>query len=195
MGAPAEQASATPALAELLPSSTVARFVDEPARFIRKGFARVAEFLPTRLNFSWITDDLAVGGAFSTRHIPRLRRIGIDAVIDCREEDSDDEAALRRQGISFLRLPTPDAHEMRQADLEIGVAWALERFASGDRLYVHCLHGVGRAPLLGSCILVAAGYGAAEAIRLVKTRRWQASPNEEQLEAFLEFVRRRNGSA
>lgn len=192
LGAPGGHPTPTPALADLLPSSMVARLVDEPARFVRKGFARVAEFLPTRLNLSWITDDLAVGGAFGMRHIPRLRRIGIDAVIDCREEDSDDEAALGRHGIAFLRLPTPDAHQMRQADLEVGVAWALARFALGDRLYVHCLHGVGRAPLLGSCILVATGYAAAEAVRLVKTRRWQASPNEEQLEAFLEFVRRRN---
>ena len=185
---------AVPSIDDLLPASLAARLIDEPARFIRKGFARVAELLPSRLNLSWITDELAVGGAFSHHHIPRLRRIGVDAVIDCRDEASDDEHALKRQGIAFLRLPTPDAHQLEQGDLETGVAWALERFALGSTVYVHCTHGVGRAPLMGSCILVASGYSTSEAIGLVKTRRWQASPNEEQLEALLEFARRRNGT-
>lgn len=181
-----------PAIEKLLPSSTVGRIIDEPARFIRKGFARVAELLPSRLNLTWINEQLAVGGAFSGRHIPRLRKMGVHAVIDCRDEGADDEHALRRHGITYLRLPTPDAHQLQQEDLDAGVAWAIQRFEQGNTVYVHCTHGVGRAPLLGSCILVASGYSALEAIGLVKTRRWQASPNEEQLEALLEFARRRN---
>ena len=180
-------------LAQLLPHSALARLTDEPARFVRKGFARFAEFLPARLNLSWITPDLAVGGAFPMRHVPRLRRIGITAVVDCREEASDDEEALARHGISFLRLPTPDARDLSQDHLDLGVAWSAERLASGEKVYVHCWHGVGRGPLLVCCILVASGHSAADALGLVKARRWQSSPNEEQLGALLEYTRRRNG--
>lgn len=194
-GASAEQFPVAEAaeLAQLLPRSALARLTDEPARFVRKGFARFAEFLPARLNLSWITDDLAVGGAFHTRHVPRLRRLGISAVVDCREEASDDEEALARHGISFLRLPTPDARDLSQVHLDLGVTWASQRLEAGAKVYVHCWHGVGRGPLLGCCILVASGYSAADALGVVKARRWQASPNEEQLGALLEYARRRNG--
>ena len=175
---------------EFLPRSRVARFIDELLRFGRKGFARIIEFSPTRLNLSWITDDLAVGGVFRTSQVVRLKRLGITAVVDCREEASDDEAALRAHDIAFLRLPTRDRHELTQDALDAGVAWVMERLDRGEKVYVHCLHGVGRGPLLGCCVLVTSGYSAADALKTVKGRRWQASPNEEQLSALLTYAER-----
>jgi sulfur carrier protein ThiS len=182
--------SAPPLPPELLPQSRLGKLVNGALLFGRKGFARVIEFTPSRLNFSWVTDQLAVGGAFHTSDIPRLRRLGIDGVVDCREEASDDEAALRQHGIDFLRLPTPDVHKLSQDALDVGVAWANERIDRGEKIYVHCLHGVGRGPLLGCCILVSRGQTAVGALQTVKTRRWQASPNEEQLGALIEYAER-----
>lgn len=180
---------------DLLPRSPIGRLAENLLRFIRKGFARVVEFAPTKLNLSWVTDDLAVGGAFRSPDIPRLRRLGIRSVVDCREEASDDEIQLTANGISYLRLPTPDAHELRQEDLAGGVRWIEERLAAGDKVYVHCLHGVGRAPLLAACLLVSKGASAEGALRLVKARRWQASPNEEQLEALLTYAKNASPSS
>lgn len=174
--------------AELIPGSPIARLVDDLLRFVRKGFARVAEFTPARLNFSWITGDLAVGGAFRTADIPRLQRLGINAIVDCREEASDDAAALGKQGIAFLHLPTPDAHGLSQEALERGVGWVSQRLRQGEKVYVHCSHGVGRGPLLACCVLVASGHTPTEALGLLKSRRWQASPNEEQICSLLEYV-------
>ena len=179
----------------LTPRTGFARFVEEVLRFGRKGFARVIEFAPTRLNLSWITDQLAAGGAFRTADIPRLQRMGITGVVDCREEASDDEAALRAHGIEFLRLPTPDVHQITQEALDTGVAWVNERLDRGAKVYVHCLHGVGRGPLLGCCVLVARGKTAAEALTTMKTRRWQASPNEEQINALIEYASRHKAPA
>jgi protein-tyrosine phosphatase len=160
------------------------------ARFVRKGFARVYEFFPSKLNFSWVTDQLAVGGAFRTSQIPRLKAMGVDAVIDCREEARDDAETLQRYGIDYLRLPTIDATALSQRSLDLGVEWARERLAQGDKIFVHCLHGVGRAPLMGSCILVDRGASPIDAMELIKSRRWQASPNEEQLDALIEYAER-----
>lgn len=174
--------------AELLPRSRPGRVVDEIFRFGRKGFARIAEFAPTRLNVSWVTDELAVGGAIHTRDIARLRRMGITAIADCREEAADDEVVLAKHGIAYLRIPTPDACELAQPDLRIGVVWVNERLAQGEKVYVHCKHGVGRAPLLASCLLVAQGASAEEALHRVKSHRWQASPNEEQVAALVTFA-------
>jgi hypothetical protein len=49
------------------------------------------------------------------------------------------------------------------------------------------MHGVGRGPLLGAAVLVACGYPANEAMRLVRTRRWQAQPNARQLEGLRSY--------
>lgn len=163
---------------------------EEVLRFGRKGFARIAELSPTRLNLSWITPNLAVGGAMHTRDIPRLRQMGITAIVDCREEASDDELALARNGMDFLRLPTPDAHTLAQESLDRGVDWIRKQVVRGARVYVHCSHGVGRAPELGACVLVAEGHLASEALGIVRARRWQASPNEEQVVGLLRYEKR-----
>lgn len=175
---------------ELAPHTRVGRFVEGTLRYGRKGFARIAEFTPSRLNLSWVTNQLAVGGAFRTSDIPRLQRLGIRGVVDCREEATDDEVALRQHGIEFLRLPTPDVHQLTQTALDAGVAWVNERLDRGEKILVHCHHGVGRGPLLGCCVLMARGMTANDALTTMKTSRWQASPNEEQLSALLEYAQR-----
>lgn len=175
---------------ELAPRSYLQRLLEETLRFARKGFARVAEISPTKLNFSWITERLAVGGAFHTSDIPRLKQMGVGAVVDCRAEASDDAEALRRHGIEFLHLPAPDAHELTQEAIDRGVEWITDQLRAGRNVYVHCMHGVGRGPLLGACALVAAGHSPTDALAQVKARRWQSSPNEEQLAALFRFAER-----
>jgi Dual specificity phosphatase, catalytic domain len=179
---------------ELRPRSTTARIADDVLRFGRKGFARIAELSPTRLNLSWITPNLALGGAIHTRDIPRLRQLGITAVVDCREEASDDELALARNGIDFLRLPTIDATSLSQDSLDRGVEWVRGQMMRGARIYIHCSHGVGRAPELGACVLFTEGHTAADALAIVRAKRWQASPNEEQVLGLLEYAQRHRPS-
>ncbi|MEA2641412.1 MAG: hypothetical protein QOF51_2806 [Chloroflexota bacterium] len=159
-------------------------------RLWRSVGARVVEPWSHDLNLSWITPQLAAGGAFQTAEISQLRRLGITAVVDCREEAGDDADALARSGIELLRLPTPDNHQLTQPALEAGVTWVNERLARGDRVFVHCMHGIGRGPLLGSCVLVSQGLSPQEALTTVKRKRWQAAPNEEQLDALLAFAER-----
>jgi hypothetical protein len=168
------------------------RLIEESLRFGRKGFARIVELTPSRLNFSWITEQLAVGGVIPPRHYWRLRQRGIGAVVDCRAEDCDDEHALRSHGIELLHLPAPDTREIDQASIDRGVVWVAERIERNVSVYVHCLHGVGRGPLLGCCVLIAAGHTPSEALRRIKTGRWQASPNEEQLRAVWTWAERRS---
>jgi hypothetical protein len=106
-------------------------------QFLVKALARVRELRPQSLNLSWVTDSLAVGGAFRPRDVRRLRAQGVTAVLDLREEASDDPDLLARQGIAFLRLPTPDAYPPSQEDFERGVEWVLAQQAAGHRVFVH----------------------------------------------------------
>lgn len=153
--------------------------------------ARLMEWLtdiqPKQLNYSDVTPQLAVGGAFRTRQIRGLKNRGVTAVVDCRLEAEDDAEALLQNGIQFLHLPTLDRHGFTYAQLHQGVDWVLEHIAAGGRTFLHCEHGVGRAPLMACAVLVAQGHTAPEALRIVRAGRWQALPNDRQLAALLNF--------
>ncbi len=159
-------------------------------RLVARLHEYASDLVPTTLNLSWITDTLAVGGSFRRRDIRRLAALGITAVIDARAEAADDEVALAQHGIELLRLPAPDRYALSPEQLELGARWALERIAAGGKVLVHCEHGVGRGPLLGAAVLVAGGQSAPEALRLLRRKRWQAAPNDRQLEALLRFEER-----
>jgi protein-tyrosine phosphatase len=155
--------------------------------------ARLMEWLtdvqPKQLNYSDISPQLAVGGAFRKRQIKRLKQRGVTAVVDCRLEAEDDAEALAHAGIRFLHLPTLDRHGFTYDQLHEGVDWVLDHTANGGRAFMHCEHGVGRGPLMACAVLVAQGHSAPEALRIVRTARWQALPNDRQLAALLNFER------
>jgi protein tyrosine phosphatase (PTP) superfamily phosphohydrolase (DUF442 family) len=159
-----------------------------------RAVARVLEvasdLFSTRLNFTWITPELAVGGAPKRRDYRRLAAAGISSVVDCREEASDDPEALAQVGIRLLRLPTEDRYGLSQEHLDEGAGWAIDRMAAGEKVLVHCQHGVGRAPLLGGAILVKQGLSAPEALKTIRHKRWQAAPNDRQIESLLVFEER-----
>jgi protein tyrosine phosphatase (PTP) superfamily phosphohydrolase (DUF442 family) len=156
-----------------------------------RGFARILEYSTKlhrqSLNLSRITDRLVVGGSIPPRAYPRLKAMGVTAVIDLREEAKDDEEALARHGIELLYLPATDRFAASQDQLRQGVEWAMERIERGGQVYAHCKHGVGRGPLMGLAILVAQGETASAALRLLRSKRWQAAPNDRQLAALLDF--------
>lgn len=156
-------------------------------RILARLFEWATDLQPKQLNYSDVTAHVAVGGAFRKRQIRRLKQRGVGAVIDCRLEASDDAAALDRVGIAFLHVPTLDRHGFTVPQMERGVSWALERISAGDRVFVHCEHGVGRGPLLACAVLVAQGDTAPQALRRVRAARWQALPNDRQLATLLDF--------
>jgi protein-tyrosine phosphatase len=147
----------------------------------------LTDIQPKQLNYSDVTPQLAVGGAFPRRQIKDLQQRGVTAVVDCRLEAQDDAEALHEAGIEFLHVPTLDRHEFTYEQLNTGVDWVLDHVADGGRAFMHCEHGVGRGPLMTCAVLVGQGHSAPEALRMVRAARWQALPNDRQLAALLGF--------
>jgi protein tyrosine phosphatase (PTP) superfamily phosphohydrolase (DUF442 family) len=145
--------------------------------------------LPDRMDLSWIDSTLAVGGRIRPADIPRLRQAGITRVVDVRVEYKDDEAALNAAGIQLLYLPTPDTYPLTIEDLQKGAHWINEQRQQGERVFVHCEHGVGRSVLLAAAALVCEGYTPSEAYTLIASKRWQAAPNRRQSLRLTEFAR------
>ena len=137
--------------------------------------------LPDKLNMSWVTPNLAVGGRIRPEDIPALARAGITHVIDTRAEHMDDEQALAREGIKFYYLPVRDTYPLTIDQMREGSKWANDVMQQGGRVLIHCEHGVGRSVQLTSAALIYAGMHAQDAVQLVQQKRWQAAPNHRQI--------------
>lgn len=147
------------------------------------------------LNLDWVTPELAVGGRFPIEAAEHLaRRLSIRHIVDVRRECRDDERVLREHGISLLHLPTEDLCAIGQHLLERGVGWVRSHLSRGDKVYIHCEHGIGRSALLALCVLVDLGHAPLEALSLAKRARQRVSPSPEQLETFMAFAEERRVS-
>jgi predicted protein tyrosine phosphatase len=151
----------------------------------------LSQWLFGLLDYSKVTPQIAVGSAFAARHIAQLRKQGFTAVVDCRQEATDDMHMLAEVGIGFLHLPVRDHHIPSIGLLAHGVDWVADHLGRVDRGYVlvHCQEGIGRSPLLVGCVLVAQGYTAAQALGMIRYARPRVAPNRQQLMALLDFER------
>lgn len=143
-------------------------------------------------NFSWVTPDLAAGGAFPQERAADLAAVhGLGAVVDLRQEACDEAAALEAAGIWFLHLPTEDLDGVSQPMLDRGVDFARRVRKDQRRLLIHCEHGIGRSATLLLCVLVDRGLEPMSALRLAKDAREHVSPSQRQYEAWAEWIGRR----
>ena len=144
----------------------------------------------------WLTEHVAVGACFPMEHAARLaREHGISAVVDLREEDRDDEEALRAAGIDLLHLPTPDLEPASPQMLDKGVAFAADRIRRGEKVLIHCQHGIGRSPLLALCVMIDQGWEPLEALRHAKDLREAVSPSRSQYDGWAAWLSARGKSA
>ncbi len=143
--------------------------------------------LPDRLNMTWITDQLAVGGRIRPEDIKALARAGITHVVDTRSEHVDDAAALANVHIELLSVPTADSYPLTIEQMMQGARWATERMEHGGRVLIHCEHGVGRSVQLACAVLMYNGMPTRDALRLIQRKRWQAAPNYKQIVRLREF--------
>jgi predicted protein tyrosine phosphatase len=143
-------------------------------------------------DFHWLTDGMAVGGCFPIERADELReRHGIGAIVDLRAEDCDDEAQLRAAGIELLHLPTPDLEPASHRHLERGVGFVRQRREEGDKVLIHCQHGIGRSALLALCVLVDEGWEPLAALAHMKDRRAVVSPSRSQYDGWARWLESR----
>jgi HAD superfamily hydrolase (TIGR01509 family) len=143
------------------------------------------------LDVSWVRRDLAVGGQIHPANLPRLKRMGIDSVVDLRAEESDDPELLASHDLRFLHLPMTDTEPLTQKQLADGSRWVAAERAAGRRVLVHCRHGVGRSVMLVAATLIDEGMPVAEALDHIKRRRPRMAFSDGQLGAIHKYGRSR----
>ncbi len=93
-----------------------------------------------------------------------------------------------RHGLAFLHLPTEDLCGVSRSMLDEGVAFVRPRLERGEKVLIHCEHGIGRSAVLALCVLVAEGMSPLEALKLAKRRRGAVSPSPAQYQAWAEWL-------
>jgi dual specificity MAP kinase phosphatase len=147
-------------------------------------------------NFSNISDDLFIGTTPLASDYDGLRELGIRLIINMRLLHGP-FSDPHHTPIQLLWLRTIDSpiFPIPVSKLMTGTKAALETIQAGGKVYVHCAGGRHRGVAMGSCILIAQGYTAQEAMQLISRRRSFADPQIYYIRArILRFAQEWQGS-
>jgi prolyl-tRNA editing enzyme YbaK/EbsC (Cys-tRNA(Pro) deacylase)/protein tyrosine phosphatase (PTP) superfamily phosphohydrolase (DUF442 family) len=141
------------------------------------------------MDISEITNDVYVGTQPDATHAEKLQNLNIGLIINMRAEKGPDPA-FGQAPFSSLWLRTHDTFftPISVATLEQGVRAALTVIGQGRRVFVHCQVGRHRSVAMAAAILIAQGYSARDAMRLLREKRKLADPQiwyiRRQIEKF-----------
>jgi Fe-S-cluster containining protein len=124
---------------------------------------------------TWVTDNLAVGGApMSYDQLDSLREQGVTAIMNLCAEFCDLHDIEAKRGFEVYYLPVHDEEAPDLAELERGLAWLDEAIYLGKKVLIHCRHGIGRTGTVLNAYLLRRGLGHKLAGR--KLRRLRSKP-------------------
>lgn len=122
------------------------------------------------MRYSAITPEVYVGPQYGRRGKATLEALGIHADVNLRTEfdDAAHGLALRH----YLHLPTVDDDAPSIEHLQQGVAFMRDCIAAGDKVYIHCAGGVGRAPTMAAAYFISQqGMTLDDALALIRRTR------------------------
>jgi protein-tyrosine phosphatase len=141
--------------------------------------------VPT-MKFNQLTDQIYVGPQFRQKGKKRLRRNGINSVVNMRIEYDDAKHGLALD--HYCYLPTIDDDAPSIEHLLQGVEFIQERVSAGDKVYIHCGGGIGRAPSMAAAYFISQGYTLEEALAHIRKVRPFIRPTPIQLEQLALFA-------
>lgn len=107
---------------------------------------------------------------------PELRLLGIPGLVD----------AARSRGVQVLRLPIPDGGTPPDAAaLRALLAEIQAHVRAGGKAVIHCRGGLGRAGVVGGCLLVARGVDPEQALLRLAAARGPSCPENAAQRAFV----------
>jgi hypothetical protein len=118
------------------------------------------------LRYSRLSDYLYVGSAFGQLGRKFLQNAGIRHYVSLRTRPPQSTV-----GGNYLHLPTQDEAPIAMHHLARAISFIEDCETRGDKVYIHCRVGIGRAPTLAIAYLMYRGMPLGEAIALVRSVR------------------------
>lgn len=146
------------------------------------------------LRYSRVTPALYVGPQHRASGKRALAQAGIAYILNMRSEFDDAAQGLTPDAppgsspsAAYCHLPTPDDEAPSMAHLAEGIAFIENALDSGGKVYIHCSAGVGRAPTMAAAYLIRRGYGADDALDLIRSARPFISITPPQMQRLREL--------
>ena len=162
------------------------RGVQFPFLLVRRSFWGLV------LALNWwdiIDEQVLVGGALMFDDLARLRRQGVEAVVNLCAERSDNPRRLTAAQMDYLWLPVTDTHAPTVEQILQGLAWIEQRIYTGRKVYIHCAAGMGRSVTLLACwYLYTCDMSVPQVLEFVKRRRPQAHLTRRQVRRIEEMA-------
>lgn len=123
-------------------------------------------------NFYKVNDALYRGGQPTEKGFEELKRMGIDTIIDLRDDDSrarEEESIVKSAGLMFINLPMDNWDRPRIEDIDAILAQI--DLASNKPVFVHCKRGSDRT-------------GTVIAVYRMKHDRWTSQQAMDEAKKF-----------
>lgn len=135
--------------------------------------------------YSEVTPQILVGPQFRARGKRMLEVQGVHASLNLREEYDD-----RTRGLDLAAhcyLPTTDDHAPSMAHLFQGINFIQREIAAGNKVYIHCGGGIGRAPTMAAAYFISQGDGREQALERIRAVRPFINLSREQMQQLDRF--------
>ena len=129
---------------------------------------------------SWIDKNIAVGSEFDNADLPKIKKLGVNAIIDLRTEAGDDQAAIEGMGMRYLHVFIEDRHAPTPQQMAAVMIFSLPLLRANKKIFIHCKNGFGRSPLVAISLMVERGMSASEALQQAKKRHSDMAFTQEQ---------------
>jgi protein-tyrosine phosphatase len=124
--------------------------------------------------------------------IQSWREDGIDVVVSLLTEPEDRLLGLSREadlcrnnGLTFINFPIEDCDVPLSSEATLQLVKQLDGLLSdGKSIGFHCRGGLGRSPLIASCVLMYSGQSAEESFELVGAARGLQVPQTPEQEVW-----------
>ncbi len=137
-------------------------------------------------DFSEITEHLYVGGRVEPDEWPILSALGVTVNVNLQAERQD-RFLMRAAPEVSLWLPTIDWSGPSPDIIRTGARFIKTMIDDGRKVYVHCMMGVGRSPIIAAGYLITIGMSVDGALALLRAKRPIVNPNVSQVLQLREF--------
>ena len=137
------------------------------------------------MQYSQITSQIYVGPQYGPAGKRKLATLNINGDVNMRIEFDDAAHGLALP--HYCHLPTVDDDAPSVEHLQQGVAFIKELVANGEKVYIHCAGGIGRAPTMAAAYFISQGMSLNEALTLIKKTRPFINPTPPQMAQLERF--------
>jgi protein tyrosine phosphatase (PTP) superfamily phosphohydrolase (DUF442 family) len=140
--------------------------------------------------YSQITQQIYIGAQHGLAGKQKLKRLGINGIVNMRSEFDDSKHDLVLG--MYCHLPTAEYTAPTIVQLHQGVDFIQRIVEKGEKVYIHCSEGVSRAATMAVAYFISQGMALSDAVVFIKKSRPFINILPVQMDRLKEFTNMHN---